>query len=35
MLELLGRRQHDCFVRCRSGILMKDQACVRIRASDV
>ena len=35
MLELLGRRWHDCFVRRWSGIIMKEQAYVRIRASDL
>ncbi len=35
MLELLGRRQHDCVVRRWTGILMKEQACMRIQASDV
>ena len=30
MLELLGRRQHDCVVRRWTGILMKEQACARI-----
>ena len=35
MLELLGRRQHDYVVRRWTGILMKEQAYVRIQASDV
>ena len=30
MLELLGRKRHDCFVWRWTGIVMKEQAYVRI-----